>query len=55
MQVEGLLEEIDFRTKVTREELEDLSKDLFEKVTKPIEEALKISQITMVCTIFLFV
>ncbi|CAC5426298.1 HYOU1 [Mytilus coruscus] len=46
-QVEGLLEEIDFKTKVTREELEELSKDLFEKVTKPIEEALKVSQITL--------
>ncbi|XP_071176738.1 hypoxia up-regulated protein 1-like isoform X4 [Mytilus edulis] len=46
-QVEGLLEEIDFKTKVTRDELEELSKDLFEKVTKPIEEALKVSQITL--------
>ncbi|XP_052061435.1 hypoxia up-regulated protein 1-like isoform X3 [Mytilus californianus] len=46
-QVEGLLEEIDFKTKVTREELEELSKDLFEKVTQPIEEALKVSQITL--------
>ena len=46
-QVEGLLEEIDFKAKVSREELEELSADLFEKVTKPIEEALKISQITL--------
>lgn len=46
-QVEGLLEEIDFRAKVTREELEEMSTDLFEKVTKPIEEALKISEVTL--------
>ncbi|XP_063441737.1 hypoxia up-regulated protein 1-like isoform X3 [Mytilus trossulus] len=46
-QVEGLLEEIDFKTRVTRDDLEELSKDLFDKVTKPIEEALKVSQITL--------
>ncbi|XP_041373562.1 hypoxia up-regulated protein 1-like isoform X2 [Gigantopelta aegis] len=46
-QVEGLLDEKDFRHKVTREELEELCSDLLTKVTKPMEEALKISEITM--------
>ncbi|XP_071111379.1 hypoxia up-regulated protein 1-like isoform X1 [Haliotis cracherodii] len=46
-QVEGLLDEKDFRAKVTREDLEELCKDFFPRVIKPIEEALRISEITM--------
>ncbi|GFR62018.1 hypoxia up-regulated protein 1, partial [Elysia marginata] len=46
-QVEGLLDEKDFRSPVTRAELEHLSEDLFERVTKPIDEALKASEITL--------
>ncbi|XP_035828013.1 hypoxia up-regulated protein 1 [Aplysia californica] len=46
-QVEGLLEEKDFRSPVTRPELEEMCQDLFERVTKPVEEALKVSEITL--------
>ncbi|XP_069115800.1 hypoxia up-regulated protein 1-like isoform X1 [Argopecten irradians] len=46
-QVEGLLDNEDFRVKVTRAELEGLTEDLMERVTKPIEEALKTSQVTL--------
>lgn len=48
-QVEGLLDEEDFKTKVTRAEFDLLCEDLFKKVTKPIDDALKASEITMVC------
>lgn len=40
-QVEGLLDEQDFKILVTREEFEELIKDLLERVGKPIEQALK--------------
>ncbi|GFO47003.1 hypoxia up-regulated protein 1 [Plakobranchus ocellatus] len=46
-QIEGLLDEKDFRSHVTRAELEHLSEDLFDRLTKPIEDALKISEITL--------
>ncbi|XP_067678637.1 hypoxia up-regulated protein 1-like isoform X2 [Haliotis asinina] len=46
-QVEGLLDEQDFRAKVTREELEELCKDVFPRVIKPIEDALHASEITL--------
>ncbi|KAI8346979.1 Hsp70 protein-domain-containing protein [Mortierella sp. GBAus27b] len=38
--VENLMEEIDFRIKVSRAELEELSKDLFDRVRGPIDAAL---------------
>lgn len=43
-QVEGLIEEIDFKLKVSRETLESLCSDLFERVTGPLERALKNAQ-----------
>nr|CAD7392844.1 unnamed protein product [Timema cristinae] len=46
-QVEGLLDDIDFRMQVTREMLEELNADLFERVKLPIEQALKASGLTM--------
>ncbi|XP_061188994.1 hypoxia up-regulated protein 1-like isoform X1 [Saccostrea echinata] len=46
-QVEGLLEDIDFKAKVTRDEFEEMNKDLFERVLKPIEDALKTSHVTL--------
>ncbi|XP_031550486.1 hypoxia up-regulated protein 1-like [Actinia tenebrosa] len=46
-QIEGVFEEIDFRTKVTREELEDMCKDLFERVADPVYKALKSASMTM--------
>ena len=47
-QIEGLLDDEDFKLKVTRAELEHLSEDMFDRVTKPIEDALKASEITTV-------
>nr|CAD7592318.1 unnamed protein product [Timema genevievae] len=46
-QVEGLLDDIDFRMQVTREMLEELNADLFERVKLPVEQALKASGLTM--------
>ncbi|KAH9500372.1 Hypoxia up-regulated protein 1 [Bulinus truncatus] len=46
-QVENLLDEKDFKAPVSRVEFEELTKDLFDRVTKPIEEALKLSEITL--------
>ncbi|XP_046749659.1 hypoxia up-regulated protein 1 isoform X2 [Diprion similis] len=46
-QIEGLLDEKDFRVQVTREKLEELCADLFERVARPIETALETSALTM--------
>ena len=45
-QVEGLMEEKDFKYKVKREEFLGLVGDLLERVTKPIEQAIKSSEMT---------
>lgn len=42
------MEEIDFRVKITREQFEEMCADLFERVTDPIKEALKMAEMTMV-------
>ena len=47
-QIEGLLDDEDFKMKVTRAELEHLCEDIYDRVTKPIEDALKASEITPV-------
>ncbi|XP_055642107.1 hypoxia up-regulated protein 1 [Toxorhynchites rutilus septentrionalis] len=46
-QVEGLLDEQDFRLLVTREQFELLCKDLYERVTAPLERALSSSGLSM--------
>ncbi|CAF1101794.1 unnamed protein product [Adineta ricciae] len=46
-QVEGLVDEIDLKQRITREQFEDLCKDLFQRVRRPIEEALNASEITL--------
>lgn len=46
-QIEGLLDEKDFRLQVTREVFEDLCKDLFERATSPLEQAMKNSQLSL--------
>lgn len=46
-QVEGLLDEQDFKLMVTREEMENLVEDLFERVGKPVEQALKTAHLTI--------
>lgn len=43
-QIEGLIEEIDFKLRVSRETFESLCSDLFERVTAPLERALKHAQ-----------
>ncbi|KAL0266755.1 UNVERIFIED_CONTAM: hypothetical protein PYX00_009209 [Menopon gallinae] len=42
-QIEGLLDNENFKLLVTREEFENLCQDLFDRVSKPIEQALKTS------------
>ncbi|XP_050542490.1 hypoxia up-regulated protein 1 isoform X2 [Daktulosphaira vitifoliae] len=46
-QVEGLIDEKDMRIKVTREELDELCKDLFDRVTVPAQRALESSGLTI--------
>uniref|UniRef100_A0A1B6MMN4 Hypoxia up-regulated protein 1 n=1 Tax=Graphocephala atropunctata TaxID=36148 RepID=A0A1B6MMN4_9HEMI len=46
-QIEGLLDEIDFKLQVTREDFENLCSDLFERVKNPVEQALKTSGLSM--------
>ena len=48
-QIEGLHEDVDFRAKVTRVELEEICSDLFERVSDPIRQALEAADMTMVC------
>ena len=37
-QVEGLFNEIDFKTMISREQVEDMTKDLFDRVAGPIND-----------------
>lgn len=46
-QVENLLDDEDFRAKVTREEFESLGQDLFDRIEKVIKDALASSEMTM--------
>eukprot|EP00058_Branchiostoma_floridae_P024583 XP_002610073.1 hypothetical protein BRAFLDRAFT_125669 [Branchiostoma floridae] len=46
-QIEGVHEDIDFRTKVTRAELEEMCADLFDRVAGPVRSALKSADMTM--------
>ncbi|XP_051895796.1 hypoxia up-regulated protein 1 [Pristis pectinata] len=46
-QVEGLLDDIDFKAKVTRQDFEELCSDLFEKVADPVHQALKTAELKM--------
>ncbi|KAF7656509.1 hypothetical protein LDENG_00040020 [Lucifuga dentata] len=39
-QVEGLMDDIDFKAKVSRAEFEELCADLFERVPRPVQDAL---------------
>ncbi len=51
LQIEGLLEDVDFRTKVTREEFEELCSDLFDRVGKPVSQALEAADMTMASSV----
>ncbi|CAF4415865.1 unnamed protein product, partial [Rotaria sp. Silwood2] len=46
-QVEGLIDEIDFKHRITREQFEHLCEDLFQRVKRPIEEVLNTTGITL--------
>nr|CAI5820019.1 unnamed protein product [Callosobruchus analis] len=46
-QVEGLLDDKDFKLVIKREEMEDLCQDLFERVKGPVDIALKTAHLTM--------
>lgn len=47
-QVEGLMEDIDFKAKVTRAEFEQLCADLFERVPHPVQDALTAAEMKLV-------
>ena len=47
-QVEGLINEIDFKHRITREQFEKLCADLFERVQRPITEVLNTSGVILV-------
>ncbi|XP_029546613.1 hypoxia up-regulated protein 1 isoform X1 [Salmo trutta] len=46
-QVEGLLDDMDFKAKVTRVEFETLCADLFERVPGPVQEALSSAEMSL--------
>ncbi|XP_058809173.1 hypoxia up-regulated protein 1 isoform X2 [Phymastichus coffea] len=46
-QIEGVIDEKDFRLQVTREKFEELCVDLFERVANPVKTALETSGLTM--------
>lgn len=48
VQVEGLMDDIDFKSKVTRAEFEELCADLFERVSRPVQEALSVAEMKLV-------
>ncbi len=51
-QVEGLMDDIDFKAKVTRAEFEELCADLFERVPRPVQDALTAAEMKMVSILF---
>ncbi|XP_062869814.1 hypoxia up-regulated protein 1 [Trichomycterus rosablanca] len=46
-QIEGLMDDIDFKAKVTRAEFEALCADLFDRVPGPVQQALAASEMSM--------
>ncbi|XP_015183602.1 PREDICTED: hypoxia up-regulated protein 1 isoform X2 [Polistes dominula] len=46
-QIEGLIDDYDFRLQVTRETFESICSDLFERVSNPVKIALETSALTM--------
>ncbi|KAI4875826.1 hypothetical protein NFI96_024442 [Prochilodus magdalenae] len=46
-QIEGLMDDIDFKAKVTRAEFEALCTDLFDRVPGPVEQALASSEMSL--------
>ncbi|XP_058483696.1 hypoxia up-regulated protein 1 [Solea solea] len=46
-QVEGLMDDIDFKSKVTRSDFEELCSDLFERVPRPVQDALAVAEMNL--------
>nr|XP_031526284.1 LOW QUALITY PROTEIN: hypoxia up-regulated protein 1 [Vicugna pacos] len=46
-QIEGLMDDVDFKAKVTRAEFEELCADLFERVPRPVQQALQSAQMNL--------
>ncbi|KAH0623377.1 hypothetical protein JD844_031650 [Phrynosoma platyrhinos] len=46
-QIEGLLDDIDFKAKVSRQEFEDLCSDLFQRVAGPVQQALNSAEMNL--------
>uniref|UniRef100_A0A671VFD1 Hypoxia up-regulated protein 1 n=1 Tax=Sparus aurata TaxID=8175 RepID=A0A671VFD1_SPAAU len=46
-QVEGLMDDIDFKAKVTRTEFEELCADLFQRVPRPVQDALAAAEMKL--------
>uniref|UniRef100_G3TL26 Hypoxia up-regulated protein 1 n=1 Tax=Loxodonta africana TaxID=9785 RepID=G3TL26_LOXAF len=46
-QIEGLLDDVDFKAKVTRVEFEELCADLFERVPRPVLQALQSAEMSL--------
>lgn len=57
VQVEGLLDDMDFKAKVTRVEFETLCADLFERVPGPVQDALSSAEMSLVshCSLCAFI
>lgn len=47
-QIEGLMDDVDFKAKVTRAEFEELCADLFERVPGPVQQALQSASMRLV-------
>lgn len=48
LQIEGLMDDVDFKAKVTRAEFEELCADLFERVPAPVHQALQSAEMNLV-------
>ncbi|XP_011383192.1 hypoxia up-regulated protein 1 [Pteropus vampyrus] len=46
-QIEGLMDDVDFKAKVTRVEFEELCADLFERVPRPVQQALQSAEMNL--------
>ncbi|XP_075460319.1 hypoxia up-regulated protein 1 isoform X2 [Ascaphus truei] len=46
-QIEGLMDDIDFKAKVSRQVLEDLCVDLFQRVSAPVQQALSSAEMSL--------
>ncbi|XP_025784673.1 hypoxia up-regulated protein 1 [Puma concolor] len=53
-QIEGLMDDVDFKAKVTRAEFEELCADLFERVPGPVQQALQSAEMNLVRGLWVF-